>query len=113
MRAYPYVQIGLVICVLIAVSAALVVPQDAMARDPEYEIVTNDRGGGTSGGGEWKTGGEEQSELPIDLEGNRGGGGPAYSEPRKNADEDSWTEAVNAMVIRMVRFLGAKFSELF
>ena len=113
MRAYPYVQVSLAIFFLIAVSATLVVPQDAMAREPEYEVVTDQRTGGTSGGGEWKTGGGDQSELPIDLEGYRGGGGPGYSEPRKTADEESWAEAVNAMVVRMVRFVGAKFSELF
>jgi hypothetical protein len=115
MRAYPYVHVSLAIVVLIAASlaATLVCPQDAMAREPEYEIVTDQRSGGTSGGGEWRTPPEEPPQLPLDLDERIGGGGKTYSEPRSNAGGDSWVEAMNSMVVRMVRFVGTTFSELF
>lgn len=115
MRAYPYVRVSLAIVVLIvaSVTVPLVGPKDAMAREPEYEIQTTQNTGGTSGGGEWRTPPEEPPQLPMDIEDGRIGGGKKYSEPPKSSSADSWAEAVNAMVVRMVRFVGTTFSELF
>lgn len=116
MRAYPYVQFSLAVIFLIAVSLAgtLVCPQDAMAREADYKMVTTEASGGNSGGGEWRIPPEDPpDEMSMVLEGTRGRGTPGYSEPRPVATGDSWAESVNAMIIRTVRFVGTTFSELF
>ena len=114
MRAYPYVQSSLAILVLVAasISCTLVYPQDAMAREPEYDICVDQGTGGTSGGGEWKNP-ENPDGLPMDLDEGRESGGRGYSEPRQSVADSSWTEALNSKVVRLVRFVGTTFSELF
>jgi hypothetical protein len=115
MRAYPYVQSSLAILVLVAasISCTLVCPQDAMAREPEYEIYAKQGTGGTSGGGEWRTPPEDPDNLPLDVDGGRESGGRGYSEPQVSEADSSWTEALNSKVVRLVRFVGTTFSELF
>jgi len=113
MRAYPYVQSSLAIVVLVAASLAvtLVCPQDALAREPECEIVIDI--GGTSGGGEWRESPDQPDNLPLDSDRGRGSGGAGYSEPRHGVADNSWAEALNSKVVRLVRFVGTTFSELF
>jgi hypothetical protein len=115
MRTYPYVQSSLAILVLVAasISCTLVCPQDAMAREPEYEIFCNQGTGGTSGGGEWRTPPDDPDNLPLDVDGGLESGGRGYSEPQASVADSSWTEALNSKVVRLVRFVGTTFSELF
>ncbi len=113
MRAYSCAQIGMVIAVFVAVCAmgALLQPDDALAAQRPIKMVSSSDGGGTSGGGEWKTEPEGSYELPLG-EKDSGGGGTRYHTPSAT-EEAMWAEKVQGIVIRTVRFVGATFSQLF
>lgn len=115
MRAYSYVQFSVAIIALIVacVAGPLLYPQDAIAREPDYKMVCSSEGG-TSGGGEWRTSDRGlEGELPVDPGRSPGTDGKEYSSPKAANTDRSWAEDVQAMIIRMVRSVGAKFSELF
>lgn len=116
MRAYSCARISFAIAVAIAacVAGALVNPQEAMAREPDYKAVISNEGGGTSGGGEWRTDRPENSSgLPLEERGGPRTGGAGYAARQVDPVEASWVERVEAAIVRMVRFVGDAFSQLF
>jgi hypothetical protein len=115
MHAYSYARISVAVAVLITVCVAgtLLLPQDVMAREDVKMITSSECGGGTSGGGEWRNNPQDEGELPMDGGRGRAGGGTRYSDPRSGAADVSTPEEVQAVIIRMVRFVGTTFSQLF
>ncbi len=115
MRAYPSVRIGIAIAFVMAVCVVgiLAAPQHAVAVTPELEMQTTSNTGGASGGAEWRT--EESNttgELPLDERGAGAVGSPQYSQGAEES-EAQLVQSIQAALVRMVRFVGATFSQLF
>lgn len=115
MRAYPCVRIGIAIAFVMAVCVVgiFAAPQHVMAVTPEIEMQTTSNTGGTSGGAEWRT--EESNapgELPLDERGAGVVGSPQYSQGAEGS-EAQLVQGIEAALVRMVRFVGATFSQLF
>lgn len=81
--------------------------------EPNYKMVSSTDGGGTSGGGEWKTDPSGTGELPLDEKTGGSTGGPGYYARQADATELSWIERVESAVVRVVRFVGATYSQLY
>jgi hypothetical protein len=111
MRTFSSGQISVSIAVLLAafVVGILVLPERAIAREPEYEMcITSGEGGGASGGGEWKTdpSGGEGLGLPVDN-GRARGSNHKYTEgPRADA-EASWAARVEDWYLRLLKAVSA------
>jgi hypothetical protein len=97
----------------VCVAGILAAPQHAVAVTPEYEMQTTSNTGGTSGGAEWRT--EESNapgELPLDERGAGVVGSPQYSQGAEDS-EARLAQSIQAALVRMVRLVGATFSQLF
>jgi hypothetical protein len=113
MRTFSSGQISVSIAVLVAafIVGTLVVPEGAIAREPEYEIVSSiDGGGGAGGGGEWRTdpfnGGG--LGLPVD-DGKAPGPGHRFTEGSYAGAEASWAERVEAWYLRLLKAVSSVF----
>jgi hypothetical protein len=115
MRAYSCARISFAIVVVMAAcfSGVAISPDEARAVEPDYKMVTSNDGGGTSGGGEWKTDPSGTGQLPVDEKGGRNTGRPGDYVRQVDAADASWVEEVQNAVVRMVRFVGAMFSQLY
>jgi hypothetical protein len=114
MRAYSCARITFAIIVVMAVcvSGVAMSPSQGLAMEPNYKMVSASSGGGTSGGGEWKTNPDQSGQLPLNEKGGGSPSGPAqYTQQVGTAV--SWAQKVETAIVRVVRFVGATFSKLY
>jgi hypothetical protein len=115
MRAYSCARISfaIIVVVLVCIAGIAISPSDGLAMEPNYKMASSTSGGGTSGGGEWKTDPTGTGQLPLDDKGGRGTGRPGYYARQVDEADASWIEEVRNAVGRVVRFVGTMFSQLY
>jgi hypothetical protein len=115
MRAYSCARISIAIVVVMVtcIAGVAISPGQGLALEPNYKVASTSTTGGASGGGEWKTDSGGTGELPVSEKDGRNAKGPDYVVSRVDSADASWIEEVQTAVLRMVRFVGAMFSQLY
>jgi len=116
MRAHRNPRKAVAIAALIVACVAcvlLAVPRSASADGQDVELVYSNGEGGTSGGGEWRELPDQTGRLPLDRDPVPSGKGQDYAPPDGQDEGQPWVQQAQALITRLVRVIGDRFSGLF